>query len=618
MKVLKTLAAIFLVGILALGIFGCSSNNKATAATASQIYTVKRGNISLDITAAGNLALSVTEDVPIDLFYQGTNGRGGTVGQVNVQVGDTVKKGQVLASVDPSEWADQLSNLQDSVTTAQRNVSNKIVSLTDAQRQLASLQRAVDTANRAVASAQRTVDTKKLAVTAAQYSVQSANSTLNSISDVQQAKNQIDDATFQLRYATTMAVDGNSYWLTQKIIATQNLAQAQAYYNDIVTGTGITSSTDVALLIAQKYLALQQAQSAVIDAQRAVDDALTAVATAQQGVDDANYAVIKQQQSVVNTQADVDTANSSLQDTQKKLSDAQAMSPDVKAPFDGFVTAVNVKAGQSVNNGTIAATVADPTKFEANILISEMDIMKVSTGGQATMTVNALPGVTFPAQITQIAPTATISSGVVNYAVTVNITSIAPVTGGSFPGASSNATGRFPASANGTGGLSAALQQAVQSGRITQEQAQALEQQAASGQGFGGRTGGTGGSSSSGPSGSRAAGQLPSTTAQNYQLKQGLSGTIDLVVSQRNNVLLVPNGAITKSGSQSTVQVVTANNTTEKRVVQTGLSDWQNTEITSGLSEGEKIMIPASTKAAAPTTTSSQQRPPGGGILFGR
>jgi hypothetical protein len=83
---------------------------------------------------------------------------------------------------------------------------------------------------------------------------------------------------------------------------------------------------------------------------------------------------------------------------------------------------------------------------------------------------------------------------------------------------------------------------------------------------------------------------------------------VDLVVAQRTNVLVVPNSAITKAGNQSSVQVVTGNNTIEKRTVQIGLADWQNTEITSGLSEGEKIMVP---KNAAPTstTTASQARP---------
>jgi hypothetical protein len=92
---------------------------------------------------------------------------------------------------------------------------------------------------------------------------------------------------------------------------------------------------------------------------------------------------------------------------------------------------------------------------------------------------------------------------------------------------------------------------------------------------------------------------------------------VDLIVSQRTNVLLVPNTAITKAGTQSTVQVVTGNNTIEKRAVQIGLADWQNTEITSGLSEGEKIIVPKNTATTA-TTTTSQQRAPGIQQILGR
>ena len=36
--------------------------------------------------------------------------------------------------------------------------------------------------------------------------------------------------------------------------------------------------------------------------------------------------------------------------TQKKLADAQGKSPEIRAPFDGFVTKVNVAGGDEVLN----------------------------------------------------------------------------------------------------------------------------------------------------------------------------------------------------------------------------------------------------------------------------
>jgi macrolide-specific efflux system membrane fusion protein len=630
MKFWKALLVVFVSAVLLVGLFGCS---KKAATTTTTQYTVKRGDISNTITAAGNLALSVTQDVVVNLFYP--NGVKGTIASVLVELGDSVKKDQLLVTVDKDEWNDQLATVQQALTTAQRNVTTKNTALTDAQRQLASLQRAVATAQRAVAAAQRQVDLKNLAVTQAQINVQSANSSLNAIAPVATAKDAIDEIKLKLQLA---GMGDSTYWITQKYNLQVSLNATIQAYNDLVTGTGVTSSTDVALLIAQKQFAVIQAQSTLIDAQNAVDDALKAVDTAQQAVDDANYAVTKQQLTVTNAQSDLDTANTALASAQKKLTDAQAMSPEIKAPFDGFVTKVNVSGGDEVLNGTVAVTSADPTKFEANILVSEMNIMNVQVGGEATMTLNALSSVTLPAKVTQIAPTATISSGVVNYAVTVNITSVMPVSTGSR-----TTTGNLPSSsANATAQFSAALEQAVTSGRITQAQSDALAQQAASGGGLGsgqllqqavqsgrisqaqadalaqaaagGGTARTGAASTqSGSSSSRAPSSLPSSTTQNIQLKQGLSGTVSLILSQANNVLLVPNSAITKTGGQSTVNLMTANNTIEKRTIQTGLSDFQNTQVTSGLNEGDKIQYSKATSAAPATTTA---RPAGGGGIF--
>ncbi len=198
------------------------------------------------------------------------------------------------------------------------------------------------------------------------------------------------------------------------------------------------------LEIAQAQLDVEKSQMAVVDAQTAVDDANSAVEDAQIAVDNAKYAVDKGKQTLDNAKLDLDTANSNLADTQKKLADAQAMSPEITAPFDGFVTALNVKAGDNVYNGTIAVTVADPTKFEADILVSEIDIAQVKLEGDATVQVSAISGISVPAKVTYISPTATIQSGVVNYSVKVEL--------GTLPAASQNQTATQPATGNVTAG----------------------------------------------------------------------------------------------------------------------------------------------------------------------
>ena len=80
------------VSILSLS---CAAKTDATAVPENQVVTVQRGTLIIDVTAVGNLALSRTEDLAIDLFYPE-----GTVEEVLVEEGDTVEEGQVLARLD--------------------------------------------------------------------------------------------------------------------------------------------------------------------------------------------------------------------------------------------------------------------------------------------------------------------------------------------------------------------------------------------------------------------------------------------------------------------------------------------------------------------------------------
>ena len=62
------------------------------------------------------------------------------------------------------------------------------------------------------------------------------------------------------------------------------------------------------------------------------------------------------------------------------------------------------------------------------------------------------------------------------------------------------------------------------------------------------------------------------------------------MIQEKNNVLMVPSRAITRQGQTSTVQK--ANGTgTEPTTVQTGITDGTNTEIVSGLNEGDQVSI---------------------------
>ncbi|MBA7688727.1 hypothetical protein ES703_97216 [subsurface metagenome] len=259
----------------------------------------------------------------------------------------------------------------------------------------------------------------------------------------------------------------------------------------------------------------------------------------------------------------------------------------------------------------VVIELVDPNKFKVEILVSEMDILGIQEGAPATIQVDAMGGVSLPAAVTTISPIATIQSGVVNYKVTVELESMESLALEPLTQDEETESQEVPQS------VDEVLDKAVADGHISQEQAdmmkqgfsqmgrsptpeqleQLIERFAQGAMGFEQRPGGM--------------------LLENIELREGLTVTVSILVDERNDVLLVPNSAITSSGRQTYVKVVSPDGVIEDRLVITGISDWQYTEIIEGLSEGEKVVIPETTTT---TSTTQQDRPggimpfPGGGI----
>jgi len=446
MKVTKIILALILggIGIVSLG---CLGESDSESVSETQLATVQRGDITVDITASGNLMLSVMEDLAFEMA--------GTVEDILVEEGESVAEGQVLASLDTSEWKDELRALENQVIAKERDLLQAEISLENAE------------------------------------------------------------------YALDKAEEETTTSVTGDVVVKES---ADDWEIDI------------------KELQVELAEARVKDAEQGLEEA------------------------------------------QEELEEAQDASPKIIAPFDGFITKVNVEGGDEVLKGTVAVELADPNKFEADILVSEMDILQVKLGGEAWVQVDALQGMSLPAEVTHISPTATIQSGVVNYKVKVELQSLEAAMQ-EWQQARQEAMEDIA-----SGELPERLKQAIEEGQITQEQAEEMMKQRQQGQGG-------------------QQGQMPTMIPENFQLREGLTVTVSIVIAQRNDVLLVPNGAITTQAGQTYVQVVSPDGTIEERSITTGISDWQYTEVTDGLSEGEKVVVPQGT---ATTPATQEQRSPGG------
>ncbi|MFC1904016.1 efflux RND transporter periplasmic adaptor subunit [Chloroflexota bacterium] len=79
-------------------------------------------------------------------------------------------------------------------------------------------------------------------------------------------------------------------------------------------------------------------------------------------------------------------------------------------------------------------------------------------------------------------------------------------------------------------------------------------------------------------------------------VKIGMSAETDIVLAERSNVLLVPDRAINKDSEGNTVIGVVINEEVEERPVVAGISDGFDTEIISGLREGEMVLTEVKVK----------------------
>jgi HlyD family secretion protein len=80
----------------------------------------------------------------------------------------------------------------------------------------------------------------------------------------------------------------------------------------------------------------------------------------------------------------------------------------LESPIDGIVTRRNIEEGETAiigtmnNPGTVLLTIADMSVVEAEVEVDETDIPTVQLGQIAKVTIDAMPGKTFTARVTEI------------------------------------------------------------------------------------------------------------------------------------------------------------------------------------------------------------------------
>ena len=75
-------------------------------------------------------------------------------------------------------------------------------------------------------------------------------------------------------------------------------------------------------------------------------------------------------------------------------------------------------------------------------------------------------------------------------------------------------------------------------------------------------------------------------------MRSGMTATVTFIIAAKENVLQVPAHALRDKDGRKSVLVPQPKGAPREQAVETGLSDGRQTEILSGLAEGDKLLIP--------------------------
>lgn len=367
-----------------------------TAANTVEVEPVEKRDLSDSVSLKGTIAGQSKTNVMSLAAAEIT--------AVNVQVGDIVKEGDPLVSLDQKDIEKQIAELKTNINNANAIAANDAVqkqeSLNQAkQDQATTLAKATDSVNKAQASydelvkkrddCQTKLNNKKNEVSSAENAqnnakkeVEAAQSAVYAAQDALSSYQSSSQNTSQPAPGGTASstVDTKLAELQQNVEnANRNYSAKQSAYSEAASKyTSVKAEADSLQAELDAYPGqLKSAEEAVNTAKSSYSDAETStnrsVSTAQNTVDMQKYQT--------STTRDL---KDQLEQLQKQLADCT-----LSAPIGGVVTAVNVSVGDKNTAGTTMITIEDTSSLKVIVNVEEADILKIQEGMPATVSTDA-------------------------------------------------------------------------------------------------------------------------------------------------------------------------------------------------------------------------------------
>jgi len=531
--------------LLAMGATAAHVKNANKDQANLETSVAKRGTVVSSVSGNGVLQPVTTVEVKSNV--------GGQIVDLAVDEGDTVKAGQLIARIDPSD-------AQSTLDQAQADFSSSLAKVNQARQALSlqTIQTAADitSSQQALESArQKLLQADKQAKVQPRLTSEAIRQAQSSLDSAQASLKQTQSALVPQKIASTKASYDEARASYTKL--EKNLARQKALLDK-----GFVSTSDVDDAEAQFQSAKAQLDSAkskldtvneesnqdLQSATAKVAQATAALETARaNGMQDSlkRQELAASRASLKQAEAALAAARASRYQNQMKREDilqaeAQLLKAKaavvnahtqmgyttVTAPRSGVVVKKYVEKGSIVTagrqamagsgSGVTIVDIADVSRMRIVADVDETDVNKITLGQEVDVSVDACPDEVFPGKVVKIAPEAEVNSNVTTVPVTVEL---------------------------------------AQTDR---------------------------------------------------RLKPEMNATCEFIIDRKENVLTVPVEAITETDSGTQVTILDKDKQTV-RAVKVGLTGDDDCEIVSGLKEGDTVVI------VEEDTTKSSSKQGGGG-----
>lgn len=370
-------------------------NRKEPETVAIQTEELQKRNIMNTLSVTGTVESATSKTVTSAMTDT-------EVISVNVEIGDYVKKGDVICVFDSTDLEEQLTDARTKLNVGQAKTANEL-----------------DSAEKSLESTKTSTEVSK---------ERAAQSTSEASSSYSEANQKAEDAYAEYekakKKADTLKEKVTTYKKTLKeekeklSNLNSTLQQTQSEEEKSSLQQEVDNAGAEVESLNKKY---QKAQSDYEEAKKLAEEKKTAYDAAKKEADSAksSYKKATQEQedadrnaeesisnkedSLENSRLNAITANLTEADQVESLKE-QIEDCTILAPADGVVTALNVEKGEKFAGGDVV-TVQDDTSFIVSATVDEYDIADVAKGMRSIIKTDATGEEELDGEITFVSPT---------------------------------------------------------------------------------------------------------------------------------------------------------------------------------------------------------------------